>query len=69
MAHPWPLFNAAVRKRYHTEQANAAERAGQWFAVGFHVNRLLLDDPDNAALKTRRKDALRKHGQAEPSGR
>ena len=58
---PWPLPDAAARKAYHTEQAGLAQKEGKWFAVGFHVGRLLLDDPDNAGLKKRRDEALQKH--------
>jgi len=58
---PWPLPALAERKRHHTEQAALAEKEQKWFAVAFHVGRLLLDDPDNADLKKRRDDALAKH--------
>jgi hypothetical protein len=51
----------AERQRYHGEQAARAEKEQKWFAVAFHVSRLLLDDPDNADLKQRREEALRKH--------
>jgi WD40 repeat protein len=51
----------AERQRYHGEQAALAEKEQNWFAVAFHVGRLLLDDPDNAELKNRREEALRKH--------
>jgi hypothetical protein len=43
-----------------------AENEQQWFALAFHVGRLLLDDPDNANLKTRRDEALQKHAGREP---
>ncbi len=56
----WPLSDLAERKRHHTEQAVLAEKEGQWFAVAFHVGRLLLDDPDNADLKKRRAETLAK---------
>ena len=54
----WPFPEAAQRTTYHTEQAAAAEQKKQWFAVAFHVGRLLLDDPDNADLKKRIEEAL-----------
>jgi len=57
----WPLPDAAQRKAYHGDQAALAEKEGKWFAVAFHVGRLLLDDPDNADLKKRRDEALGKH--------
>jgi WD40 repeat protein len=57
----WPLPDAAERKRYHIAQADLAAKEKRWFAVAFHVGRLLLDDPDNADLKRRRDDALTRH--------
>ncbi len=60
----WPLPNLAERKRYHTEQAALAEKEQQWFAVAFHLGRLLLDAPDDVDLKQRREEALRKHNEA-----
>jgi WD40 repeat protein len=59
---PWPFPNAAQRKSYHTKQASIAEQEKQWFAVAFHVGRLLLDDPNNADLKKRSEDALQHLG-------
>jgi WD40 repeat protein len=56
-----PFPDAAQRKRYHTEQAALAEKHKQHFALAFHLGRLLLDDPDNAGLKKRRDDALKRH--------
>jgi hypothetical protein len=55
---PWPFPDATERKRHHTEQATLAEKEKQWFAVAFHLGRLLLDDPDNADLKARYAAAL-----------
>ena len=49
----WPLPNTAERQRHHTEQAARAEQQKQWFAAGFHLRRLLRDDPANAAVRTR----------------
>jgi WD40 repeat protein/tRNA A-37 threonylcarbamoyl transferase component Bud32 len=63
IVHTWPLPDAAERKRYHSERAALAEQERQWFAVAFHLGRLLLDDPDNADLKQRREQALQKHAQ------
>jgi hypothetical protein len=57
----WPLPDTAERQRYHTEQATLAEKDNQWFAVAFHLNRLLLDNPDDPDLKQRRDEALRRH--------
>jgi len=51
----------AERQRYHGEQADLAAKEQKWFAVAFHVGRLLLDDPANADLKKRREEAVRKH--------
>jgi eukaryotic-like serine/threonine-protein kinase len=59
---PWPFPEAAQRTTYHTEQAAVAQQEKQWFAVAFHVGRLLLDDPDNADLKKRSEDALQHAG-------
>ena len=50
----YPLPDAAERRRYHTQQADRAEREGKWFAVAFHVGRLLLDTPQDAGLARRR---------------
>ena len=58
---PWPLPDAAERLRYHTEQADLAEKQKQHFAAAFHVGRLLLDDPENADLKKHREQALQAH--------
>jgi hypothetical protein len=52
-------LDAAERKRYHTEQARLAEKEQQWFAIAFHVGRLLLDTPDDVELQRRRDEALR----------
>jgi hypothetical protein len=57
----WPVPNAAERRRYHMEQAALAQTEKQWFAVAFHVGRLLLDTPNDGNLKRRRDDALRRH--------
>jgi WD40 repeat protein len=54
----WPLPDAAERRRYHTEQAAVAEQEKRWFAVAFHLGRLLLDAPDDPDLKRRRAQAL-----------
>ncbi len=57
----WPLPDATKRRRYHTEQAALAVAEKQWFAVAFHVGRLLLDSPNDRDLKRRRAEALRRH--------
>ncbi len=64
----WPLPDAAERRRYHTGQATLAEKEKQWFAVAFHLGRLLLDEPDDVDLKRRREEALRNHVGAVPVG-
>ena len=57
----WPLPDAAERRRYHREKAQECEAKGQWFAAAFHLRRLLLGDPNNAELKRRLEQALKKH--------
>jgi len=57
-ANRWALPDRAERLRYHGEQAVTAEQQKNWFAVAFHVGRLLLDQPDNAELKRRREEAI-----------
>jgi WD40 repeat protein/serine/threonine protein kinase len=47
----WPLPDAAERKAYHSEQAALAVQQKQWFAAGFHLRRVLRDDPENATVK------------------
>jgi WD40 repeat protein len=49
----WPLPDAAERKAYHSEQAALAVQQKQWFAAEFHLRRVLWDDPENVAVKTR----------------
>ncbi len=63
----WPLPDAAERRHYHTEQAALAEKEKQWFAVAFHLQRLLLDAPNDADLKQRRDEALRQHAAVIPN--
>lgn len=58
---PWSFPNANQRQEYHTAQAALAEKEEQWFAVAFHLGRLLLAAPDNTDLKKRREHALQKH--------
>ncbi|HXG09600.1 MAG TPA: hypothetical protein VNK04_07405, partial [Gemmataceae bacterium] len=57
----WPLPDAAERRRYHSEKVQECEANRQWFAAAFHLRRLLLDDPNNAELKRRLEQALKKH--------
>jgi hypothetical protein len=64
----WLLPNAAERRGYHTWQASLVEDEKQWFAVAFHVSRLLLDAPDDARPKQRREEALRHHAATAPVG-
>jgi WD40 repeat protein len=40
--------------RWHRAQAQASELATNWFAVRFHLDRLLALEPDNADLRQRR---------------
>ena len=44
-------------RQWHLAQADDAEAAKQWFAARFHLNRLLLTDPNNADLLRRRNEA------------
>jgi hypothetical protein len=43
-----------------------AEKEKQHFALVFHLGRLLLDNPDDAELKKRREDALKRHAEVAP---
>jgi WD40 repeat protein len=43
---------------WHFRQAVEAEKAGQWFAVRFHLDQLLAALPDDAGLKARRAAAV-----------
>jgi WD40 repeat protein len=54
----WPWPDLAERTRYHREQADLAEKQKAWFAVAFHLGRLLLDDPNSDALKRRKEQAM-----------
>ncbi len=45
-------------RQWRLVQAADAEAAQDWFAARFHLNRLLLTDPNNA-------DLLRRHDEAE----
>jgi WD40 repeat protein len=45
--------SAAARRAWHQQQAREAEQAGQWFAAAFHLERLTLQEPANAALHFR----------------
>jgi len=60
------LPDPAEPRRYHTAQAAVAEKEKQWFAAAFPLGRLLLDAPDDADLKRRRDEALRKHKEPTP---
>jgi WD40 repeat protein/predicted Ser/Thr protein kinase len=42
----------------HRRAAEEAERAGQWFAAAWHLDRLLRQEPDSASLRARRDRAL-----------
>jgi hypothetical protein len=59
-ANVWSLPDAVARKAYHSARAARAEQLKQWFAVSFHLSRILLDTPDDADLKRRRDEARQK---------
>jgi hypothetical protein len=63
-ANHWPLPDRAERLSYHGEQAALAEKQRQHFAAAFHLGRMLLDDPDNAGLKRRLDEAVKKDAAA-----
>ncbi len=44
-------------RQWHLAQAAEAEADEAWFAARFHLNRLLLTDPNNADLLRRRDEA------------
>ncbi len=46
-----PLPDAAERKRRHTEQARLAEQEKRWFAVAFHLGRLMLENSDDTGAE------------------
>jgi WD40 repeat protein/tRNA A-37 threonylcarbamoyl transferase component Bud32 len=45
--------SAAARRAWHQQQAREAEESEQWFAAAFHLQRLTLQEPANAALHLR----------------
>ena len=48
------LNDAAARLRWHRQEADAGEKAGQWFAAAFHLRRLIVaEEPDAVQLKER----------------
>jgi Flp pilus assembly protein TadD len=49
---------------WHEDQAEAAEQAGDWFAVAFHLRHLLAAEPERAAHQARRGRLLLARGQA-----
>ena len=51
------LAAAPDPRRWHLVQAADAEADQAWFAARFHLNRLLLADPNNADLVRRRDEA------------
>jgi WD40 repeat protein len=55
------------RTQWHKDQVERAEQASDWFAAAFHLNRLLGNNPDDADLKRRHKDALGKLNRVEGS--
>jgi hypothetical protein len=56
-------------RRWHLLQATEAERDRAWFAARFHLDRLLADDPANADLLRRRKEAeARLKEESRPAG-
>ena len=44
-------------QKWHLAKADEAEAGKAWFAAHFHLNRLLLTDPNNADLRRRRDEA------------
>ena len=54
-------FDRAVHSISALAFGLAGSWAARWFAVAFHVGRLLLDEPDDADLKRRRDRALAQH--------
>lgn len=47
---------------WHQDSAEAAERAGQWFAAEFHLRRLLDAEPDHGGYRLRHGQALARLG-------
>jgi hypothetical protein len=59
---PWAEDDARRRAwmpTWHAVDANAAERAGDWFAADFHLGRLIALKPHDALLRLRRARACR----------
>ena len=48
--------------RWHAEQAQQSQQAGDWFAAAFHLGRLLPSRPWDAGLRARRAYALSRLG-------
>jgi WD40 repeat protein/tetratricopeptide (TPR) repeat protein len=49
-------------RAWELTRAAAAEKAGQWFAAGWHLDRLLGADPGDGGLLTRRAEAAARYG-------
>jgi Flp pilus assembly protein TadD len=60
---------AKAQLTWHREEAASSERAGQWFAAVFHLNRLLEAEPADALLHLRRGYALGRSGDREEARR
>jgi WD40 repeat protein len=50
------------RRSWREQQADAAEKAGRWFAAAFHLSRLIDAEPHDAALYARRCMAYGRQG-------
>jgi WD40 repeat protein len=48
-----PLFSTANLESWHLREAAASERAGEWFAAVFHLDRLVRMQPGNEDLQGR----------------
>ncbi len=53
----WTTNSSLDLKAWHEREIEKAERNGLWFAVAFHMGRLLQTDPGNARLKQRLTEA------------
>src|SRR4051794_35535863 len=63
----WPDRGATDNLKTQRESRPLlAEKQKQHFALAFHLGRLLLEAPDNADLKKRRDDALKRHADVAP---
>ena len=66
---PEPALSPQDLQRWHLQEASASERAKQWFAAVFHLDRLVKMQPDSGTLRSRRDRAqaeLDRAGRAPP---